>query len=365
MAQRDPRGTSYASRSDGPVSEVAIRWKHPLDTGVLAFSYPSPVVADGIVYAVGQETLGVDARSGEKRFRRSYGAGVSPAVGPARAYRTPTVAVPSTRGVTALHGHGGHTIGGQAIAATRWTTTSDQDTTLINDSSPRTSPVATDELILAYIEGALTALETSSGNTRWTEATAFTRPAVHDGVAYVGLGPGYILGAIDLETGSVQRFEPADSFIRSVTVSEGQLLVATDDALLGVSPNGAVNWRFDDERYHGWGESCLAAANGTAYTGISTAAGSALIAIDTADGSLEWESPVSVSQSGKFEPPAVTDEMIYVPTEGGPLVGIDQKTGDISWQFQDGETSTWSPVAISRDALYAVSDETLYALEEA
>jgi len=364
MTQRDPGATGYTPTSSGPVKDATIRWKQPLDTGFPAYSVPSPVVADGVVYAIGQELLAVDADSGDVRFRRPYAADVAPAVEHARAYRTPTVAIHSADGVTALHGHGGHEVGGQSVATTRWTGPSGQDDDLLDGGGSGVPPVAADGIVLAYTDDSLTAFDASSGRVRWREATAFTRPAVHDGVAYVGVGPGYAIGAIDLETGAVERFELADGFVRAVTATETGLVVGTDDALLGVAFDGSVDWRFDDDAYSSWGDTRVAVVDGIAYTGIDTADSSSLVAIDTADGSLEWESSISVEHADSFEPPAVTDDAVYVPTNGGPLVGIERTTGDLAWQFQDGETRSWSTVALANDALYAVSDGTLYALEE-
>ena len=364
MSQRDPGATGYAPTSSGPVTDATIRWKQPLDTGFAAYSVPSPVVADGVVYAIGQELLAVDADSGDVRFRRPYAAGVAPAVERARAYRTPTVAIHNAGGVTALHGHGGHEVGGRSVAATRWTAPHGRDDDLFDGGGTGVPPVAADGTILTYADSSLTAFDASSGRVRWREATAFTRPAVRDGVAYVGVGPGYALGAIDLETGAVERFELADGFVRAVTATETGLVVGTDDALLGVAFDGSVDWRFDDDAYSGWGDTRVAVADGTAYTGIDTADSSSLVAIDTADGSLEWESSLSVEHADSFRPPAVTDDVVYVPTNGGPLVGVERATGDLAWQFQDGETRSWSAVALANDALYAVSDDFLYALEE-
>lgn len=364
MGQRDPGGTGYTPTSGGPVTDPSIRWTQPLDTGFATFSPPSPVVANGVVYAGGQEVLAVDAATGDVCFRRQHPSRATPAVESARAYRTPTVAIPSTDGVTALHGHGGHTLGGQSVAATRWSATPDQDTVLFDSGGTPIAPVAAAGIVLAYVDGTLTAFDASSGRVRWREPTAFTRPAVHNGVAYAGIEPGYAIGAIDLATGSVQRLASADSFVRTVTASETQLLVGTNEALLSVSFDGDVNWRFANDAYSQWSASRVAVADSIAYTGIDTANGSALIAIETTDGSLAWEAPVRVSQADGFEPPAVTDTMVYVPTEGGPLVGVERTTGDVAWQFQDGETSAWSAVALARDTLYAVSDGTLYALEE-
>jgi hypothetical protein len=85
MEQHDPGGTSYAPDASPPKDGVRIRWKQQVET-LLGFAYLStPIVANGLVYGVGQELVCADAANWEhpvpgRKNTASYSTARSPAL---------------------------------------------------------------------------------------------------------------------------------------------------------------------------------------------------------------------------------------------------------------------------------------------
>ena len=53
--------------------------------------------------------------------------------------------------------------------------------------------------------------------------------------------------------------------------------------------------------------------------------------------------------SGVWATPAIYKDMLYVPTHGGALLGIDRQTGEIVWQKEFSEHAWGSPRCSGRD----------------
>lgn len=368
MVSRDPGGTGFAPAASGPIDDVEVEWKHSLRTGFGPVSPSPPVVADGIVYAVGEELLAARAADGETIFRLDRACDAAPAVAMAGAYRTPTVAVPRGRRTVGFHATGGPSLDGNEIAPERWAAgpASDGGVYFGMFGGKADPPVAADGVFLSTVAGSLAAIDASSGSVRWRNHVASGRPAVRDGTAYVSATLAD-LSKIDLETG-VRSELVGDLSVREVTATPDRLVVRTAEALVGVSDDGTIQWRFDPSSYYFTSRS-VAVGNGVAYVGVDTDDGDRLLAVDATDGSLQWETDVAVSELEGVSPPAVTGDMVYVPAEGGELVGVDRSDGTIRWRFSgDQEFQNWSAVAVVDGTVYAVMSghrSYLYALEEA
>lgn len=106
MEQCDPGGTSYAPAASPPKDGARIRWKQQVETGI-TFFHPTPIVANGLVYGVGQELICVDSASGEVVFRADHSFAGPPALADVRVYQSPTLAFGTQAGAVGLNARGG------------------------------------------------------------------------------------------------------------------------------------------------------------------------------------------------------------------------------------------------------------------
>jgi len=367
MVAHDPGQTGFAAGTSGPIDDVEVRWKRRLEVPFGVFHPQSPVVADGIVYAVGEELVAVSAGDGTTVFGLDRTFGATPAIAPVPAYRTPTVALPAGRRTIGLHGSGGVRFRGTEFGATRWTASPSSSKRIRFDmfGSRATSPIAADGTVVSFVGGALSSIDASSGEIRWQLPEAYGRPAIRDGYLYA-ICDDDILQQIDLETGARTDLVRADS-IRSITATPRRLVVKGIHGLVGISYEGAIEWRFDPEEYY-LPDQNVSVAEGVVYVGSETSDARRLLALDAEDGSILWEAPVDVCRSDVLTPPAVSDDMVYVPTEMGELAGVDRTDGTVRWRFRhDDEATNWSAAAIVDDVVYAVAmgrSDYLYALVE-
>lgn len=368
MAGRDPAGTGYAPDADPPTADVAVRWKYPL--AAAAEYWPGPVTADGVVYAVGTDVLGVSASDGERLLRVRRETDTAPAVAPGRAYRTRTAAVLETStfdpgGLVGVHGRGEGAIAGVQVEETRWTATvesmADSYSRVHYGGGLRPPPIPVGDTLLTFLRGTLAAVDASSGAIEWTsdDTLPAVRPAVRDGTAYVADRNGGIRG-YDVATGEWSALDVTGR-VSSLTATPQHLVVSGTDGIRALSADGRVEWQVsspaEDEP-----SGPVAVANGTIYARLPTDDGPRVGAIDADDGERRWESPVVPADSSGFLP-AVADGIAAVPVADSGLAGIDTADGSVRWQFDPGNEAA-SPAALAGDALYVVTDEHLYALEE-
>lgn len=360
MARQDPAGTGYAPETRGP-ADVTVRWRHELDTD-LGFLAPSPVVAGGTVYAASMGVTAIDAEDGSERFRVEGESLAPPAVTPARAYRSPTVALagPPTVG---LHGDGGPELFDWRPAASRWTADAQESRARTQFGGRTQTPVvAVDGTVLAYVGSTLQAIEASSGAVRWRVDSAYGRPVVRDGTVFVrrrGRVYGY-----DLDDGEGQVVGEFDGIQESLTAAPDGLVVRFAESVRGVTPNGRERWRYTLPEDSTFAAAAPAVADGVVYVASESEASNRVLAIDDADGTLLWEAPVSVDESGDAQTPlAVGTERLYLPTDTG-LVALDRADGRVAWRFGTDSGYPWSGVALAEGRVYAYGNGTVYALEE-
>ena len=365
MEQHDAAGTSYSRTASGPKENPRVRWKRPLNTR-LGFAYKStPIVADGRVYAVDQELLCVDAIDGTEIFRSDRSYSTPPAVVPAEAYRSPTLAFATQSGAEGLHPTGGRSFAGIHFGWTRWQAALDNTVYFSGGGQQRIPPVAADGTVLVTALNDLLAIDASSGDIRWHGTGGEARPAVRDNTVYA---PSFSEGVIgyNLETGNILSSIGTSSFRPlSVTAAPDCLVIGTDSGVAGANYDGSTRWQYKPiglTRDYG----AVAVAEGVAYVGFRGDKQSWLVAIDIADGSERWRSKMAPEQEPQFAPPTVADGVVYVPTEDDGLAAIDAATGVTRWRFTEGDQRLpWSPAAVVGETLYAVGNGHLYALEDA
>lgn len=383
MAQHDPGGTSYAPNASPPKDGVRVRWKQPIETSIGVS--PSPIVANGRVYGVGQELVCVTAVEGNCVFRSEHNAG-PPAVAAARAYQSPTLVFPTWDGAIGLNARGGVSIAGMRVGLSRWQASRAERDSRIDifhwsQGHEIPAPVAVDGTVFVTDPGTgsgVMAIDASTGRIRWITPHGRSRPAVRDGTVYVvaftrtGAKAGHV-GVFGYDTETVKQtfsFYPSGSKARSVTAAPDTLIVGTSrTGMLGVDYNGTRRWKYDPPEFQ-LRRYAIAVADRVAYAWGGWGPQNWLVAIDTTDGTELWRSDVATETSPlQYRSPAVANGVLYVPTgsgkDGGELVAVDTTTGRVRWRFSTGERGSWlSPAALAGETLYTLGNNHLYALEE-
>lgn len=354
MEQHDPGGTSYAPDASPPKDSVRVRWKHQLTR--TSSIHPSPIVANGLVYGVGEELVCADAASGDVVFHIDRAFRNPPAVTHARAYHSPTLAFGIATGAVGLNARGGITVGNHHIGLIRWWASREEgDLSLFTFGATQNIPVAANGTVFVMGSGGLRAIDGSSGRIRWRNPGGLTRPAVHEGTVYVADYQKGIIG-YDINTGE-QTISIGEAGATSVTATTDGLIVTASSGLYSFDYDETGRWVYDRSVANGM----IAVADGVVYTWSSDG----LIAIDATNGLELWRSepdPQGISPTG---PLAVADGVVYVPTDLHGLVAVDATDGHIRWRFTlDDKYVSWSPVALAGETLYALGNGILYALEE-
>lgn len=363
MEQHDPGGTGYAPTASGPKDGVRVRWKQPIATN-LGFAYnPTPIVANGLVYGVGQELVCIDTASGDVVFRADREYASPPVVAAARAYRSPTLVFATPSGAVGLNARGGISLAGIRFGLTRWQAGREGGGFSFFGGRSVGIPIAANGMVFVIAGRELLAIEASSGQIRWRGHGGLRRPAACDGTVYIAAYTDGILG-YDIKTGT-QTFSTAiaEQLPRSVTATADRLVVSTSDGLFGITYNGTTEWEYTpDDLYRDSGG--VAVADGVAYAGFEGKPNK-LVAIDATTGTELWRSNAAPEATPQFAPPAVADGAVYVPTEDNGLAGIDAVDGHIRWRFAPGKRGLpWSPAALAGETLYALGNGHLYALVE-
>ncbi|MFC6768865.1 PQQ-binding-like beta-propeller repeat protein [Natrinema soli] len=124
------------------------------------------------------------------------------------------------------------------------------------------------------------------------------------------------------------------------------------------SPVG-VAWEYD----HG---GTFAVGDGTVYL---VADDGQVRAIDAVDGSLQWETEITVASREEpveaMGPPAVAHDTVYVTSKGDEpnLTALDVASGDVRWQESDlGSETNLSPT-VADELVFLLADKVLYALD--
>lgn len=378
MAGGDPAGTGFAPDADPPTDGVAVRWSEPMSLVPDPDSRPSPVVANGVVYAVGGELLAASATGGVIA-RLPARSDTAPVVAPGRAYRsqtatallTPTFDPPRLVG---FHGGGKQTVAGLDADERRWVTpvdpVSDSYGSVHYGGGPRPPPVAAGDALVTFFHGTLAVVDASSGAVRWRDDETVTavRPSIRDGTVSVpdrdrAEEDSGAIRTYDLESGERSVITGAPGGLSSVVAISDQLVAAGDTGLFALGTDGRTQWHVETGDMEA-SVGPVAVGEEAVYATLPGDDGPRLAAVDRGDGRRHWTSAVEPAVGGASLP-AATDDLVCVPAADGSLAAIDASDGGLRWRFEpEGEDERCSPAALTDDAVYVLTNDRLYALEE-
>ena len=224
--------------------------------------------------------------------------------------------------------------------------------------------VAGDTVYAADGEGRVEAFDTKSGKSRWRvdlDAPVSGGPGVGDGMALLGTSDAEVI-ALNAASGEERwRARVSSEILSTPAAASGVVVVHTvDGKLFGLdSATGAERWRYEREvpvlTLRGSGSPVM--TGGAVYVGM---AGGKLIAVRADNGSLLWDTNVTVP-SGRSElqrmadidgDPLVLGGGVFVATYQGDVAAVEQRSGRVAWRRK---ISSYNRMGASRDGLF-VSD---------
>lgn len=315
--QYDDANTGHAPTNTGPTAPVGPRLAVDVGRG----AGTAPAVAGDLAYVANDDdTLyAIDRNDGTVRWTASAKF---------------SAAWPSVYGNTVYLPGDSVTALDAATGDERWSTTVE---------GTAHGVVQIGSTIIAAGRGGVSAIDAESANVRWNNDSVSTwrePPAVvGDDVFAVDTSAGQLI-ALHAGGGGRQWIRHFDGPAPGgPTVEDDIVIVPGDGAVYAYDRStGIEQWTVDETL-----EATVAAGNGHAY-GVT---GDELVALNL-DGSVEWRTDVPTTTN----PPVVAGGRIYLASDDGDIVAVNEADGSIHWQ---------SSVAPAFTATFAVAGGELYA----
>ncbi len=329
-SQLQANAAHTAEAPDGPPPPYELAWEFPVDGP----SGPSsPVIHDGIVYAVGPETVfAIDQGTGEEKWSVPRLRGSANPV--------PAIAVVEGRDLLIfLQGSGKET----SLAAVDL---HDHEESVVlaelEQDASRGVTVVGDSAYVGDVRGTVHAVDLVERTVRWTYdvgESPVILPPPSDGDSV------YVNGA---DQRGIQHLAALDA-------STGEPRWRVQLGPLGLATGGLS---FDD---------------GTIFAAF---ADGSVRAFSTDDGALRWSNRVLRPAPSPFLPvspfmtPAVSEGKVFVSGESGGVYALDASSGDLLWDYQfaggpAGFILRGSPVVASTAVLVGLQDGRLGAVDVA
>jgi outer membrane protein assembly factor BamB len=319
--QRDGSASGFVVPAKWPAA-LTRRWKVEVGEG-----YATPLVIGDVVYVFtrrgGEEGItALDASTGRERWRTSYAAPYSPSK-PA-----------------AVHGAG-----------------------------PKATPLFHDDTLFTMgISGIVSAFDARSGTRLWQTEPPSEAPFYGAAVSPLG-DKGLVIGhpgnygpltAFDTRTGAIQWTTGAGGFFASpilVSLDRTQQIVsATQDAVIGVSPDGRVLWRFPLDTRNGattpiLGDGLIIVSTGERVIAFKPRLRDGVWATETV-----WETKDVTTYVSS---PVLADGVLYglSTKQRGQFFAIDAKTGGVLWLGPPREADNTAVVTSGRSLLFLLNDD--------
>ncbi|HLG57749.1 MAG TPA: PQQ-binding-like beta-propeller repeat protein [Vicinamibacterales bacterium] len=318
---RDGAASGFIAPKSWP-SALTRRWKVEVGDG-----YATPLVIGDTVYVFtrrdeNEGLTALSARTGEERWRSSYPAPYSPSQPTAIHGAGPKATPLYQEGKLFTLGISGIVSGFDAATGKRlWQTEPPKEPPYFSAAS---SPLGDKGLVIVHPGdyGPLTAFDTGTGDVKWTAG-----------------GGGFFASPIIIELGGTR-----------------QIVSATQDSVIAVSPDGRVLWRYPWKGSNGGTTPIL---NGDTIIVSSPEPGVLALRPTMRDGTWSvttvWETKeVSMYVSN---PVVVADTLFGLSTKArGQFFALDAKTGAVLWLGQSREAENTALVKAG-DLLFLLNDD--------
>jgi outer membrane protein assembly factor BamB len=253
-------------------------------------------------------------------------------------------------------------------------------------ASIKLSPAVHEGQVFAVtVTGEVFNLNIKDGRPLWSyqlgdasERWVYSSPLVRDNSLYVGMSPHFV--SLDQQTGSVnwirKDFGTRD-WIASYPspAGYGEFLILAfhgQPVNLGVleADTGKTVWLSDEEKTHRTNTTPVIGPDGTIYT---VSGKSFVRAFDIQTGEVKWECALDKTRCAAS--PALSDNVLYVPTGDGTLTAMNAQSGQIAWTWEGdaglgsfspyvrgGKGAFSSPVVTDRFCFFGSADGHLYGL---
>jgi outer membrane protein assembly factor BamB len=244
-----------------------------------------------------------------------------------------------------------------------------------NDGDVNTSPVISPTdgtvYVVATFNGWAHALSPTGPPPIWSLVSggfvAYSSPALGaDGTIYFGTSRGYLRA---LTPAGTLRWEvKVGRYIRDtspVIATNGTIYIGSADGVTAVDPDGNILWTFAT---NGRVRSTPALdPAGRLYVG-SVGQGPSLRATFYAinpNGTERWSYVPAAVRSRFFSSPAIGADGTIYTTSGSTIVALDSQDGSVEWEFETGKKgSIISSPAIGADGTLYIGADKLYAFGE-
>jgi outer membrane protein assembly factor BamB len=222
--------------------------------------------------------------------------------------------------------------------------------------------VGNDTVFVGSSDGKLSALDAGNGSLKWvfsTENEVWATPAVVDGVVYFG-SLDHSFYALNAADGTKRwAFKTGGGIASTPLIVDGVVYIGSfDNKFYAIDANtGIQKWVFEGAGNWFWSQAAY--GNGTIYAGNLD---HNVYALSAGNGTMVWPKPFDAGGLVKASP-VIAGGVLVVASEEGKVYGLDLKTGEKKWEFDNIKAKVLSPLDTAGGVVYINSqDNKLYAL---
>jgi eukaryotic-like serine/threonine-protein kinase len=218
-------------------------------------------------------------------------------------------------------------------------------------------------MFVGSANGKLSAIDAVNGALKWefsSKNEVWSTPVVVDGVVYFG-SLDHSLYALNAADGTKKwDFKTGGEIASTPLLVDGVIYIGSfDKRFYAIDANtGMQKWVFEGAGNWFWSEAIY--DNGIIYAGSLDRN---VYALNADDGTPAWPQPFSAGDQVKSSP-VVAGGVLVVASEVGKVYGVDLKTGEKKWEFDNIGTKVLSSLCAAGDTVYINNqDNKLYALD--
>ena len=236
---------------------------------------------------------------------------------------------------------------------------------LYDTGSPIVGSVAVgnNTVFVGSSNGKLSALDAGNGSLKWefsSENEVWATPQVIDDTVYFG-SLDHSLYALNATDGTKKwAFETGGGIASTPLIVEGVVYIGSFDKKFYAiyADTGTPKWIFEGAGNWFWSQAVY--DNGIIYVGCLD---HNVYAIDAGNGTMVWPKPFDAGSLVRASP-AIAGGVLVVASEVGKVYGLDLKTGEKTWEFDDIKTKVLASLCAAGGTVYINNqDNNLYALD--